>query len=329
MLSNFFVVSEFFGTELWGMIFFVLVLAPFFVVGSENSRLKANRKRYLIWLVSWYLFNAALLVVAGINSMLPSWARLALAFAIIFGQVLYIFFAKVIVRRTRDAGMPKIWAYASVVPILGFIPSVCIALPRSDPDGALPVVDKMASNSTSKNDGEKRTSDSSENVVDRDGDTEVAPSAFSRIPRLPRLLTLIWGVLSLISIIGIYALDIHDREHISSSRMQKAFVAVISISFGTFFVLYLSNLGHLMYVKKGRPIYARKVAAICTIWPIAVSTFYLAFGEDFLYDIVNDDDFSLFGWIFYPVVGFLISATLWGLASRKTANHDEIPKRNN
>ena len=38
MLSNFFVVSEFFGTELWGMIFFVLVLAPFFVVGSENSK---------------------------------------------------------------------------------------------------------------------------------------------------------------------------------------------------------------------------------------------------------------------------------------------------
>jgi len=44
MVSKFFVVSEFFGTELWGMIFIVLVLAPFFVVGSENSRLKANRK---------------------------------------------------------------------------------------------------------------------------------------------------------------------------------------------------------------------------------------------------------------------------------------------
>jgi hypothetical protein len=265
MVSKFFVVSEFFGTELWGMIFIVLVLAPFFVVGSENSRLKANRKRYLIWFVSWYLFNAALLLVAGISSMLPSWARLAFAFAIIFSQVLYIFFAKVIVRRTRDAGMPKIWAYASVVPILGFIPSVCIALPRSDPDGVHPAVDKMASNSTSKNEGYKGTSDSSENVVDRDGGIEVVPGTFSRIPKLPRLLTLIWGVLSLISIIGISILVIQKDEDISFSEMQEALIAAISVSFGIFFAFYLSYLWHLAYVKKSRPIYARKVAAICMI----------------------------------------------------------------
>jgi hypothetical protein len=176
---------------------------------------------------------------------------------------------------------------------------------------------------------DKGRNDSSENLVVRDSVTEVAPRTFSRIPRLPRLLTLIWGVLSLILIIGIYAIDLHDREHISSSRMQKAFVAVISYSFGTFVVLYLSNLGYLAYVKKGRSVYARKVAVICVIWPIAIGTIFLSFGEEFLYRYGFDEDFSFIGMAFFPAVGFLISATLWGLASRKTENYDEMPKQNN
>lgn len=124
--------------SIWQVILILLILAvPAIPIALENSKKRLNNNEFISWIFFVVGANVISSVINNLTSGANPYISLALSLATLaLIVIVWIGFSRAVVRRVRDAGMHKNYAYISVIPLIATVFIIFLLFKGSQPTDA-------------------------------------------------------------------------------------------------------------------------------------------------------------------------------------------------